>query len=827
MGGVAGHLAHLYDNRDLTFNEMAKILQKAASGELVGTEKTDGYNIYLGYVDGKPRAARNKGDMSRGGMTFEDLINREFRGGEDSKRAYVTAFNSYVSALDSLSEKEKAQIFGPNGEIFYNTEIQGPVAPNVVNYDENVVNIHRMGHKKYNKEDNTLEVVANEKESAFLDSVIDRFEEATANEDFRVRRTAFLTLNKITDEAFVEEVLNRIKQTGYSGNMTINDYLHDKLTPYTAESLPELDDQRVELLVRRMLGDKSAPTTTQITKGMDRETKAKVSAFNKNSKFLIKKLIEPIEMAIHDFAVELLRGLKSAYILDNESEVERLKNETESAIRAIESYEGPEQEAAQDILVRQLTKLKHHDNIDTVVEGFVFQHDGQMYKFTGNFAPMNQLLGLFRYGRGKIPQMVKEMLREQNEGEIVAILPGKFKPAHRGHLDMIKHYAQLADRVVVLVSPKEKDGITAQTAAQILNMYLDDANITNTDVEIPEFASPVRAAMEYGNSPEMEGTKIILGASTKGGDAAERFGRNVQKYVENAEVLNPLDYAFDPVGEVLSATDFRNALRSGGDVERFLPDTSKDRVQDIVDMVKVELKEVNDPFLGIFRGLVDEVLQERAESEQQRKWACAQMGKSRKKFKGKPALSKKEAKKMCTDPLKEENEEIIYFPAKHLKSTKGEYSKEQEWKDFAKLSDRDKIEWAKGVSLEDPIQVTVYVDGTFGFEDGHHRAMAGRLLNKEVPIKIKQSHMPVKYPEAWEKWKEVTVTDKRNPKEINPEGYLIKDPEMVEYLLGSLEETVAAAVQGTPGPVGRVKRRNISETEVNEALNYLLQKLGV
>ena len=265
-------------------------------------------------------------------------------------------------------------------------------------------------------------------------------------------------------------------------------------------------------------------------------------------------------------------------------------------------------------------------------------------------------------------------------------------------------------------------------------------------------------------------------------------------------------------------------------------DTSKDREQDIVDMVKKELtlkpktiqKEANDPFLGIFRGLVDEILQERAESEQQRKWACAQMGKSRKKFKGEPALSKKEAEKMCTDPLKEENEEIIYFPAKHLKSTKGEYSKEQEWKDFAKLSERDKVEWAKGVSLEDPIEVTVYVDGTFGFEDGHHRTMAGRLLNKEVPIKIKQSQMPVKYPEAWEKWKEVIVTGKRNPKDINPEGYLIKDPETVEYLLGSLEETTAAAaVHGAPGPVGRVKRRNISETEVNEALNYLLQKLGV
>ena len=113
---------------------------------------------------------------------------------------------------------------------------------------------------------------------------------------------------------------------------------------------------------------------------------------------------------------------------------------------------------------------------------------------------------------------------------------------------MIEHYARLADRVVILVSPKDKDGISAQSAAEILNMYLDDANITNADVEIAKTASPVRAAMEYGNSPEMRGTKIILGASTKGGDAAERFAGNVQKYVEDAEVLNPLDYAFDPIG---------------------------------------------------------------------------------------------------------------------------------------------------------------------------------------------------------------------------------------------------------------------------------------
>ena len=623
MGGVAGHLAHLYDNRNLTYNQMADILQKAAKGELIGTEKTDGFNIFLGYVDGKARAARNKGDMAKGGMTMEDLVNREFRGGEKSKKAYVTAFSAYEKALDSLSNEEKDAIFGPAGEIFYNTEIQGPIAPNVVNYDENILNIHHMGHKRYNRDNNTLEVVENSEESAFLDNVLNRFEQATSDEDFSVRRTAFLELNRVTDENFVNRTLEKIQNTGYSGDMTLEDYLASKIYPMIKRDLPELDEQRRQLLVNRMLGVKGTPTTSQIAKGMSAEERRKVSQYNKSAKFIIGKLIEPIELAIHELAVELLRGLKSAYILDNHKEVKRLKKETEEAINAIKDYEGPGQEVAHEMLAKQLEKLKHHDNIDTVVEGFVFQHDGQMYKFTGNFAPINQLLGLFRYGRGKTPRLVKEWILEQKEAynrkETVAILPGKFKPPHRGHLDMIKHYLQYADRVVVLISPIEKEGITADVSERLLQMYVNDAGLDNVNIEISEYPSPVQAAMEYGNNPEMEGTKIILGASTKGGDAAQRFAGDVQKYVKDAEVLDPLEYACCPMGEELSATDFRNALRNNEDIDRFIPDDSKDKIDVITDMVKEKLQEDTHHFMGIFRGLVEEVMTEKKKKKKKKK----------------------------------------------------------------------------------------------------------------------------------------------------------------------------------------------------------------
>ena len=685
MGGVAGHLAHLYDNRNLTYNSMADILQKAANGELVGTEKTDGYNIYLGFVDGRARAARNKGDMSRGGMTMEDLVNREFKGGEKSKKAYVTAFGAYEKALNSLSNEEKAQIFGANGEIFYNTEIQGPIAPNVVNYDENILNIHHMGHKKYNKETNQLEMANNEEQSAYLDNIIDRFEQATANEPFSVRKTAFLDLNRITDEILVNDVLEKIQSAGYTGDMTINDYLENKIHPMVKKDLPQLDENIRQLLINRILQKEGALSITQITKGMPKEEKQIVSQYNKSSKFIIKKLIEPIELAIHDLSVELLRGLKSAYILDNNTEVKRLKKETEDAIKAIQSYEGIEKEAAQDILVKQLTKLKHHDNIDTVVEGFVFQYDGQMYKFTGNFAPMNQLLGLFRYGRGKIPQLVKEELLESNEGDYdrdlptgeltIGLIPMSAKPYHLGHHKLIELAAAENDIVGVFISytgrgvRKIKDPTDVRTLKKGARKIEDPKpgeipvfgsdmkyiwnNILVPNLQLPSnvvlltpdkglSASPVQSIHEvlkaYKAAADEESLTFIvpflkisapvnnsiISIYSDNEDIAINFSDEKMKNYGGLwkDSILPRGVARTETIEI-SGTKMRDYLCQG-DVKSFaeyLPPLPQDKKEEIADILSKsiefgcaysqrKIEENTQHFLGIFRGLVDEVLEE-------------------------------------------------------------------------------------------------------------------------------------------------------------------------------------------------------------------------
>jgi cytidyltransferase-like protein len=614
-GGVAGHLAHLYDNRSLTFEKLAEILTAASKGKLVGTEKTDGFNVYLGFKNGEAKAARNKGDMQKGGMNAVDLAMREFKGGPSIKKVYVDSFNAFEAAVASLTDEEKLAIFGPEGEIFYNSEIMGPGASNVVNYDSNIITIHGSGHKRYDADTDKVVVADVAEASKALDSVVDRFEQATQGKNFGVQRTALVNLQKLSGDHDLKIALEKIKKAGFQGDMTVEDYLDEKLSQDVEEKFRSLDEDLRQQMVDRILKKEGAPTLTQIYRGLGgaAEMKDQVRSYVQTGNKTISKLIWPIEDAIHDFAVAMLENMESAYILDNNKEISRLKGEVETAIKSIQAYQGPGQEMAHEILAKQLKKIKNLDNITSVAEGFVFEYDGQLYKFTGNFAPINQILGLFRYGRGgvKIPRVDEA----KGATETVAIVPGAFKPPHRGHLDMVKHYADNADRVIVMVSPKARQTPSGQDVGQeqsiaIWELYLNKAGLTNVEVIPSPHPSPVRSAYEYVENTAQPGENVILGTSTKGGDQS-RFAKNVQAYAkEGVRVLDPMKFAFDPVGEELSASDFRSAAESS-DINRFLP--SGVEPQDVLDILGIQggtEEVVEHAALPLFFRLIEEALDE-------------------------------------------------------------------------------------------------------------------------------------------------------------------------------------------------------------------------
>ena len=122
-------------------------------------------------------------------------------------------------------------------------------------------------------------------------------------------------------------------------------------------------------------------------------------------------------------------------------------------------------------------------------------------------------------------------------GMTYALVPGSFKPGHLGHVYMVAQYSDMVNRlagdkgeVLVLVSepenPKNERALAngkvmkRTDAEEILNLYL--GQVGNVKVLPVTTASPVSAVYDF-LSPNIgkvsEGDHVILGASTKGGDA--------------------------------------------------------------------------------------------------------------------------------------------------------------------------------------------------------------------------------------------------------------------------------------------------------------------
>ena len=149
---------------------------------------------------------------------------------------------------------------------------------------------------------------------------------------------------------------------------------------------------------------------------------------------------------------------------------------------------------------------------------------------------------------------------------------------------MVKHYADMADKVVVMVSPlarKTPSGkeVGFSVSKAIWDIYLKDAGLSDkVEVIRSPVNSPVLATYQFvenkDDAPAMAqpGDSVIPGCSTKGGDES-RFKSNFEKYArEGVKIVDPLSCAFVAPGEALSASDFRAALDAGAGLDRFIPE---------------------------------------------------------------------------------------------------------------------------------------------------------------------------------------------------------------------------------------------------------------
>lgn len=391
MGGAYGHMMHLHEDLDLTFADLRDVIDRAATGTLErATEKTDGMNLVFTVVasTGELRVARSGGDIRKGGLGATELAGRFAGRTGDVVSAFQVGFDVLWHGMRAVPEDVLRAAFGPMGDVWYSAEVIDPRCPNVIWYDAECVVLH--AHGSFQVVDDKI---VSRVETPGLDLIAAHMDDIRAAVK-HTGRSLLMPASMCPRLSFTATERARVglstivSASGLSWNATLRDYAIDTLLKLHHDS--PLPSTTVEALVHRLVGEHGALNLAQIKRAAGASWKGAIDDFTKQEGTMLIDALGPVEALVHQLGVDLLDGTRSTMVSDHDGELTRLRAAATHALIEV----GEER-----TLRRHVAKLRGH-RITSSLEGVVFRHVGRAYKLTGLFAPLNQVLGFRRYGRG-------------------------------------------------------------------------------------------------------------------------------------------------------------------------------------------------------------------------------------------------------------------------------------------------------------------------------------------------------------------------------------------------------------------------------------------
>jgi cytidyltransferase-like protein len=166
--------------------------------------------------------------------------------------------------------------------------------------------------------------------------------------------------------------------------------------------------------------------------------------------------------------------------------------------------------------------------------------------------------------KGLVKELLSGFIAEEITKESIALYPGKFKPPHKGHFEVAKQLLEKVDKVEIIISPKEVEGITAEKSKAVWELY-NRLLGGKLDIKIIN-ESPIKYVLD---TIEANPNNHYVAVYGKGEESRYRNIGKDPRYM-NAEVFDGGTTTSD--GENINATDFRNAIKTGEDISRFIPD---------------------------------------------------------------------------------------------------------------------------------------------------------------------------------------------------------------------------------------------------------------
>ncbi len=398
-GGAYGHMNHPFDiSMNLTFGDLKKIINNALDGKLgVVREKTDGQALAISWKNGRLVAARNKGHLANGGASALDMsaLASKFGGRGALSDAYNFAMRDLSAAISGLGEKERQSIF-KDGSAFCNLEVIYPQNANVIPYGQNLLVFHNV--VEYDEKGNAIGAVKGaESKLANMIKNINKHVQST----YTLQGPPITKLPK--DEKLSSQkskfngMLSRLQsEFSLSDKDGVAEYHYAWWMNFVNKSKKNLAQLEKEGLARRWAFDNKSFTIKSIA---DEDARKWADGVDKDAKDKIMKgNLRKFEDIFLGVGAEVLSFMSSVLTAQPDSALQSIRTSLESSISDIRSGGS---EAQIKRLEKELARLNAIGGFEKLVpnEGLVFFYKGNTYKLTGTFAPLNQILGIFKFGR--------------------------------------------------------------------------------------------------------------------------------------------------------------------------------------------------------------------------------------------------------------------------------------------------------------------------------------------------------------------------------------------------------------------------------------------
>lgn len=409
-GGASGHMIHLFEDGSMTFGDLKEIFKQLFSGEIEISEKTDGQALAVTYKDGEIKAARNKKTL-KNPMSISEL-EEKYDGRGEIKNAFVNSMKDISNAIKTLSEKEIKSIFN-DGHNYMAFEIIYPPTKNVIYYGNRcLIQLHGV-----NIYDENFNKISEDKSIAKKLYNLLKKHNALNQEKFEISNDAKLKIkNSKTARESLDDILNKLEkiQGNNSDETTLSEYINNKykdiIIDYAKKSNIDISnaDELIENLAKKMSNLNTTSLSINeikkmaISNGIDansEEYKKFISSLKDTKDVVNQKLIFPIESLIVYTGMQLMENLIGYVSADRNESSKELVKYLEEQIKFLKKNKNNLSPNALKTMNKNLEKLKNFGKTSTGVEGIVFLYKGRVYKMTGNFGVINQLLGIIKYDR--------------------------------------------------------------------------------------------------------------------------------------------------------------------------------------------------------------------------------------------------------------------------------------------------------------------------------------------------------------------------------------------------------------------------------------------